>query len=145
MPEQLSGVSKSHWYEDSEPIHLWFSLSYANYLVLPRSVLQSMPQPWQARFCELLSEMDDAFGHLQWPPYDVRALAREAERLTYEPCFDCQGRGHLDGHPELQCVECAGLGEVETDRWEEPEEIGIITDPIPHYNRGRTKLEPQSR
>jgi len=26
-------------------IHTWFGLTYANYLVLPRTLLQSMPEP----------------------------------------------------------------------------------------------------
>ena len=36
------------------PIHWYFGLSYANYLVLPRSVLQSMPIKWQEDFVKLL-------------------------------------------------------------------------------------------
>lgn len=89
------------WHEDPEPIHLWFNLTYANYLVLPRSVLQSMPQEWQAKFCTLLSEMHEAFGHLDWP-------SRYAVSV--------RGKG---GH--------------------------YARDPIPHYNRGRTRLEPRVR
>lgn len=79
-------------------IHTWFGLTYSNYLVLPRSVLQSMPVPWQYRLTELLGEAEAAFGHLDWPTYDVRA---RGERGRYR------------------------------------------RDPIPHYNRGRTRLEPR--
>ena len=46
------------------PIHLWFGLSYSSYLVLPRSVLQSMPREWQERFVAALREADKSFGHL---------------------------------------------------------------------------------
>ena len=42
----------------TEPIHEWFSLSYASYLTIPRSVLQSMPVEWQRRMVELLEEME---------------------------------------------------------------------------------------
>lgn len=38
----------------NEPIHEFFSLSYSNYLVLPRSVLQSMDEEWQRAFVELI-------------------------------------------------------------------------------------------
>lgn len=71
----LPGVraASQTWATDPGPIHLWFSLSYASYLVLPRSVLQSMPQDWQAHFCTLLSELGRAFGHLDWPEYAVNA------------------------------------------------------------------------
>lgn len=40
-------------------IHGWFGLTYASYLVVPRSVLQSMPADWQARLVQLLGELDD--------------------------------------------------------------------------------------
>jgi hypothetical protein len=39
------------------PIHTWFSLSYANYLVVPRALLQSMPVEWQERMVTLLQEL----------------------------------------------------------------------------------------
>src|ERR1700737_46041 len=42
-------------------IHDHFGLSYANYLVLPRTLLQSMPEPWQARFVGMLEELNEAF------------------------------------------------------------------------------------
>jgi hypothetical protein len=70
-------VSESRYEDEPEPIHLWFSLTYANYLVMPRSVLQSMPQEWQAKFCALLDEAHEAFGHLDWPHYAVNV--READ------------------------------------------------------------------
>lgn len=82
--------------DDTEAIHTWFSLTYANYLILPRSVLQSMPDKWQKKFVELLEECSESFGYLDWPRYS------------------CYARGN-DGK--------------------------FIQDPIPHYNRGRTKLE----
>lgn len=45
---------------DHEAIHLWFGLSYASYLTIPRSILQSMPDEWQKKFVLLLDEMDEA-------------------------------------------------------------------------------------
>ena len=44
---------------DKRLIHDWFELTYAKYLVLPRSVLQSMPEKWQAKFVKLLDELED--------------------------------------------------------------------------------------
>lgn len=43
----------------NEPIHEWFELSYAQYLTIPRSVLQSMPQEWQDRFVKCLEELKE--------------------------------------------------------------------------------------
>lgn len=48
-----------------EPIHEWFGLSYAHYLTIPRSVLQSMPDEWQQRFVECLEELD---RQIDWRP-----------------------------------------------------------------------------
>jgi hypothetical protein len=164
-------------------VHTWFSLTYANYLVVPRSVLQSMPEDWQHRFTALLGEMDQAFGHLDWPAYDVRALKREREYTTVTvPCGECLGIGRVDTRDDSDdtrfalrdvlvklaledpkwigtawwdgvtnilggepCPECNGemiVEDPEGARYETPEEVGFRDDPIPHYNRGRTKLEP---
>ncbi len=38
-------------------IHDWFGLTYSNYLVLPRSLLQAMPHEWQERFVACLDEL----------------------------------------------------------------------------------------
>lgn len=128
-------------------VHTWFSLTYANYLVVPRSVLQSMPEDWQHRFTALLGEMSTAFGQLDWPAYDVRVLKREREEITpYIECDQCGGTGTgTDGDEEVDCPMCEGEGETEDPegpRYETPEEVGFRDDPIPHYNRGRTKLDP---
>jgi hypothetical protein len=52
-----------------EPIHVWFELNYAQYLTIPRSVLQSMPLEWQSRFVACLEELDDA---IDWRPQNGR-------------------------------------------------------------------------
>lgn len=41
----------------SESVSRFFGLSYNHYLVVPRSLLQSMPAEWQANFVALLDEM----------------------------------------------------------------------------------------
>ena len=40
------------------PIHEWFNLTYAGFLILPRVMLQEMPTKWQARFVALLKEAE---------------------------------------------------------------------------------------
>jgi hypothetical protein len=44
-----------------EDVHAWFELTYANYLVLPRSLMQAMPAEWQHRFTRLLDELQATF------------------------------------------------------------------------------------
>lgn len=51
------------------PVHLWFELSYAQYLTVPRLALQSMPEEWQERFAKCLNELDD---RLDWRPKSGR-------------------------------------------------------------------------
>jgi hypothetical protein len=52
-------------FEENDHIHSWFELTYAQYLTIPRSVLQSMPGEWQKKFVELLNELDDT---IDWRP-----------------------------------------------------------------------------
>jgi hypothetical protein len=60
---EVDANGPSKWATDPEcpehgtDIHTFFELSYANYLVLHRSVLQSMPTRWQVRFVKMLEEM----------------------------------------------------------------------------------------
>lgn len=42
------------------------------YAVLPRSLVESMPLPWQQQLTHLLAEFHQAFGHLNWPIYRVQ-------------------------------------------------------------------------
>ena len=86
--------------DETEPVHAWFGLTYANYLVLNRSLLQSMPIGWQRRFVACLRELDDAFDHIEHA-YGFTVNARDAG-----------GR--------------------------------FMADPVPHYNRGRTLVEPRT-
>lgn len=63
---------KEFW-DMHNPVHMWFDLSYAQYLTIPRSVLQAMPQEWQHRFAKCLYELDDA---IDWRPKQGRYWCR---------------------------------------------------------------------
>jgi hypothetical protein len=92
-------VSQRQYLTEKDFVHAWFSLSYANYLVWPRSALQSMPAEWQRRFVELAEELEDEMG------------------------------GWLKNSYRVQPVDSSGRFQRED---------------VPHYNRGRTRLEPRS-
>lgn len=120
-----------------DAIHTWFGLSYANYLVLPRTLLQSMPDAWQERLVELLDQYEDAFHDVeQAEAYDVtpgRVVAAEElskrQRLWAGVTEEDGVLYDRDGdelHPYSRVVV--------------PE-----PDPVPHYNRGRTRVEPRTR
>jgi len=42
-------------------LHLWFELSYASWLTLPRAMMQEMPDAWQADMARLLSEWTETW------------------------------------------------------------------------------------
>lgn len=73
---------------DHQPIHTWFELSYAHYLTIPRSVLQSMPLEWQERFAACLDELDDT---IDWRPPEGRYYVKLKDgqgRYVADPLAD---------------------------------------------------------
>ena len=48
-----------------DALQTWWGLSYAQYLTIPRSVMQAMPDEWQAKMAALLEELDET---LEWRP-----------------------------------------------------------------------------
>lgn len=48
-------------------LHLWWELTYAQYLTIPRSVMQTMPDEWQDKMAALLEELDST---MEWRPKD---------------------------------------------------------------------------
>jgi hypothetical protein len=56
---------------DEMDVHTWFGLSYASYLTINRSLLQSMPDEWQDRFVRCLTELQRHFGYPDEPIYTV--------------------------------------------------------------------------
>jgi len=74
--------------EDKTPIHDWFELSYAEYLTIPRSVLQSMPVEWQERFVKCLEELDET---IDWRPETGRYMVYLTDgnkRYAHDPLRD---------------------------------------------------------
>lgn len=69
-------------------IHGWFELTYAQYLAIPRTVLQSMPEEWQEKFVALLEELDETFDWRRsgcWVKFkDVSGRFIEDELGDYE-------------------------------------------------------------
>lgn len=145
---------------DNRPdIHTWFGLSYSPYLVLPRTLLQSMPPEWQREFVAKLDELREAFAHVEQADcYKVEA-AREVEvgdltddelkQIGYSKSDPCNCYGYTDettGRLVLVPPECPhettyydGKGnEVRAD------DLALLpaSDPVPHYNRGRTHIKP---
>ena len=86
-------------------IHTWFELTYSSYLVLPRSILQSMPMEWQYRFVALLDEAGDLCDKngVEMPgSYTVRAKGDDG-RFIQDPYCDYD-RGRRDVFKESKNV-----------------------------------------
>lgn len=87
------------------PMHDWFALSYSNYLVMPRSLIQEMPIEWQQRFSALLEEWEEIVS-----PY----VDGMGERLEYSvQARDGKGRFRKDPfaayrHSRHRILECKG-------------------------------------
>ncbi len=76
-------MSKNIIIIEDEPIHDWFGLTYANYLVLQRSILQSAPVVWQKKFVKLLDELQEMTSELKdLPGKYVVQIRDERGRFT---------------------------------------------------------------
>lgn len=107
------------------------------YVVLPRSIAESMPLPWQQQLVDLLSQFHEAHQGLSWPLY--RVVPSRYEKLA-----------DLD---EEQLAEAGYLVEIDADgdmvyrersgrKVENPQDTSVLVsclDPIPH--RGTTVAE----
>jgi hypothetical protein len=144
------------------PIHQWFGLSYCNYLALPRTLLQSMPAAWQERMVACLEELHDAYAHLEQA--EVYRVEAATEHIVHE-MSDAQleqagitadwygGTTPPEGLSETELAEWRAKHEREAPTYYDtaegreldPHERVLLpaSDPVPHYNRGRTYLAPQ--
>lgn len=75
---------------EPEPIHAWFELTYANYLAIPRSVLQSMPRSWQKQFVSLLDKLDET---IDWRRDGIEIKRRNAHGSYIKDAFVDYERG----------------------------------------------------
>ncbi|WP_225825645.1 hypothetical protein [Streptomyces naphthomycinicus] len=143
------------------PIHEWFSLSYSNHLVLPRTLLQSMPIEFQERMVACLTELHAAFEHV--PQAEVYEVHAATEHIISEMGSDLLEEAGIteDWYDEPVPED---LSPFDLAEWKAEHEKGEPTyydrdgnevdphsrvllpapDPVPHYNRGRTYIQPRS-
>ncbi|WP_019854950.1 hypothetical protein [Actinopolyspora mortivallis] len=105
-----------------------------DYVVLPRSLVESMPLPWQRHMRDLLAEFHQAFAHLNWPVYRVVPTRWELVADLDEQQL-----------AEIGCtVELGDGGELEYrlrdgSRVEDPEHHRVLVpcpDPLPRRGDG---------
>jgi len=133
-------------------VHTSFGLSYSNYLVVERTLLQSMPPDWQHQFVTLMDQLNAAFRHVERSEcFDVTpGVEREVGELT---ATEMQALGVTPPEPFTgdEDDEDAYLNWLIDAKWlYRGEEYGSeerivfpVADPVPHYNRGRAYVEPR--
>jgi hypothetical protein len=86
-------ILKNSHRSELEPIHNYFELSYAQYIAIPRTVLQSMPIEWQIRFVECMTELDET---IDWRQNYYVYLRDDKGRFMNDPFADYdRGRRQL--------------------------------------------------
>jgi hypothetical protein len=126
-------------------IHTYFGLTYSNYLVLHRTLLQSMPEDWQHRFVTVLEELNAAFRHIE--PADCYQVL-PAKECTYSDLDDADMKrlGITCSADDPEYPEDADTVYYDRDGTEHYPDAYLTLpcgdDSIPHYNRGRTRVEP---
>lgn len=71
----------------ADALHLWFGLSYASFLTLPRSFMQAMPDDWQGRMAQLLNEWDEHWDSDNHPPEQLIVSAKINNKFTSMPSW----------------------------------------------------------
>ena len=56
-----------------DTLWMWFSMSRASWLTLPRVLMHEMPDDWQQRMAELLHEWDETWDSQEMPSPIVSA------------------------------------------------------------------------
>lgn len=143
------------------PVQDWFGLSYSNYQVVHRALMQSMPLDWQTRMVSCLEELGAAFRHIEQPhAFHVQAAT---EHIVNEMTPAELATAGIEDDWYAGQTPPAHLTDDELAQWQaeheqvapcyyqdgrelDPHERVLLPahDPIPHYNRGRTYIEPSS-
>ncbi|PXY37435.1 hypothetical protein [Prauserella flavalba] len=111
----------------------------AGYVVLPRSIAESMPLPWQQQMAALLAQFHDTHARLAWPTY--RVVPSRPERLV-----------DLD---EEQLAEAGYLVEIDSDgemvyrersgrKVEDPEHTTVLVSCLDPIVRGAQQTVRQA-
>lgn len=82
--EQVEETPDTIHYQDAD-LQLWFGLSYASFLVLPRVLMEAMPEEWQSKIAALLIEYDEAFPNQ--PDISTRVQITQNGKLIKTPAW----------------------------------------------------------
>jgi len=111
-----------------------------NYIVVPRSLAQSMPLRWQQLCVELMEDLHDAYGHYDWPTYRVTPNRRlpladldEEQLAAAGYVADLDARGELEFRDKRERLVTDAANRLV---------LAPIADPIPPAGAGRVPPRP---
>ncbi|MGB3438764.1 MAG: hypothetical protein WBA97_08425 [Actinophytocola sp.] len=112
----------------------------ADYVVLPKSLVEAMPLPWQNAMTQILQEFHQAYGHLDWPEYRVVPSRKEMlVNLDEEQLAEVGYLVEIDVDGELVYRERSGR---RIDNPEDTEVLVSVLDPIPDEYRNANEDTP---
>lgn len=128
----------------ASPLHEYLRVPHpgtsANYVVLPKSLVEAMPLPWQNAVAQILQEFHQAFAHLDWPEYRVVPSRKEKlVNLDEEQLAEVGYLVEIDVDGELVYRERSGR---RIDNPEETEVLVSVMDPIPGEYRNANQDTP---
>jgi hypothetical protein len=132
----------------------------ASYVVVPRSLAEAMPLPWQQHMAYLLSEFHQAFSHITWPTYRVvpsryeKLVDLDEEQLAEVGCLveiDADGEmvyrdrtGRLIEHPAEMMVLVACLDPIPPPQPGPPAPGSPHPGPLAQQDRTQGPDRPQN-
>ncbi len=111
-----------------------------SYLVVPRSLAQSMPLRWQQVFVGLLADLHDAYGDLSWPEY--RVVPSRWERLVDLDEEQLAGAGYVAELGPGGELEFRGADDQPVPDPETLQVLAAVPDPLPAPSAGRVQPRP---
>lgn len=125
------------------PVHTYFGLSYANYHVMHRTLMQSMPLEWQERMVGLLNEYDAAFDHVEKPDcFNVEAAEERCVDELSEAELRMIGCSREDFEDENDDGFFFAVYDKSGSEIEPGSRVTFpVYDPVPHYKRGYVEPE----
>lgn len=109
-----------------------------SYVVVPRTLAESMPPSWQQQFAHVMAELHQAYGHLPWPVY--RVVPSRMERLSdldEEQLAEVGCLVEIDGDGELRYRDREGRV---IENPEQHEVLVSCVDPIPRATAPRPAM-----
>jgi 2'-5' RNA ligase len=68
-----------------DALWLWFGLSYASWLTIPRVLMHEMPDEWQEKMAALLNEYDEHWNFESVCDYTPHVTLRKGRRFAKTP------------------------------------------------------------